>query len=401
MKFASSKGGESLPFIQASLRGYPEAGGVFIPSDEPDIRASVYAPSSGFEDTLSLSLAELLADELDPLSILDLASSCYSREPGHHPVDEDILVLDLGQGPSASSADYAASFSAALFSRILKPHDIVIAAAEGREASALAQAFASAARGLSLVLLKPAGAPSFRIPDGCRACSGGQTLIVEVDAGILECRELERRAALSGFGERRISPCGNMTPVWLLGRSLLLVGLFSMARHGLAGDLIVTAPPSDLLGLVTGLWAWSWGLPVSSFLVPRRPGEAGSGSIPGLPGGSGGSVESPGAEFLESFGREYPLASLIVGSEVDPATEMASRVLPDGLVLDKASAFALAAAKSALEAGLSGHARIVVPRFSDPSWDLPFPAATGSLPGFDARIAPSLEELFRALGPLL
>jgi hypothetical protein len=115
--------------------------------------------------------------------------------------------------------------------------------------------------------------------------------------------------------------------------------------------------------------------------------------------------EARGAELLERFNREYPLSSLVMGSEVSFTAgdrENALRLLPDGLALDSTSALALSAAEAALAdglAGLAGHARIVVPRFADPRWDqatkvdapLPDPAA----------IPPSLEALSSAIAALL
>jgi threonine synthase len=423
MKFMSSRGGAPLSLAQASCLGYPGEEGFFLPSGEADLRATVYAPSSGFTDTLALSMVELLADELDPPSILELAGACFSREPEAHPLGGDILVLDLARGPTASSYDYAASFSAAFLSRLAEPgRDFFLAAARGREASALASAYGQLETDLPLVILKPSAGDAAEaaasacpgIPGVESGASGGKVIPVEVRGSLADCARLERLASLSGrdgfagisgLGGKRAIPCGALSPAYLLGRSLLFVGLFAMARRGLSGELIVAAPPSDIPGLVTGLWAWSWGLPVTSFLVPRRLGEESSSLLDSLLAGNEVAGEARGAELLERFNREYPLSSLVMGSEVSFTAgdrENALRLLPDGLALDSTSALALSAAEAALAdglAGLAGHARIVVPRFADPRWDqatkvdapLPDPAA----------IPPSLEALSSAIAALL
>jgi hypothetical protein len=67
-----------------------------------------------------------------------------------------------------------------------------------------------------------------------------------------------------------------------------------------------------------------------------------------------------------------------------------------GPSLDLASAMTLVAAERLLDAGLSGHARIVVPMGADAAWD--GAAAVGLRDArVDADIAPSLAELERAL----
>jgi hypothetical protein len=64
----------------------------------------------------------------------------------------------------------------------------------------------------------------------------------------------------------------------------------------------------------------------------------------------------------------------------------------------------LLAAERSLEAGLRGHAWIVVPRGADPGWDPPEGDAASAEPPvglrdarFDAEIEPSFDELERAL----
>lgn len=405
MRFASTRGGSPLSFIEAALQGYPEDGGFFLPDGEADLRSAVYAPANGFADAAALAAAEILSEALDPLAALDLAQSVFSCEPGLHFVRDDILVLDLARGPSACAADYAASFTAAIFRRFCRPgQDLLIAAVEGREGSALSSAFGSPGPDLPLILLGSADS-QIRLPEAELLRNGGKVILLQVKGGLNAARELEREAARSSssakaalgspFSGRRFIACGAATPVRLLGRCLLLVGLFSLARRGLSGDLIVTAPPGDLLGLVTGLWTWSWGLPVTAFLLPRRAGEPSSGLLLDLLSGYGEGVESAGAEFLERFDAEYPLGSLVLRAETGKDLAPGPLTLPDGLALDEASGLAFASSRMALEAGLTGHARIVVPRFSDPDWK----GSPVTVP--DALIHSSLDELGSAVERLL
>ncbi|MBL8966491.1 MAG: hypothetical protein JNG85_05725, partial [Spirochaetaceae bacterium] len=181
-------------------------------------------------------------------------------------------------------------------------------------------------------------------------------------------------------------------------------------RSGVSGDLIVAAPPSDGFGLATGLWDWSWGLPVSAFVSARLSQTARAGGFAAFGGAgelAGFGFDAEGEELLGRFARDYPLGSLVVLADADPETaarESAALLEAGGPALDRGSSFALAASRRALEAGYSGHARIVVPRFADPAWDgegAGAPSAGARLVRPDAVIAPTMAGLESALRGLL
>jgi len=370
MRFQSTRGGTPLEFREAISLGYPGDGGYFAP--EPlfegtaNLRSAVYAPLAGFAEVIALAASELLPEVLDPRHLVDIVLEAYGREPPLHPVDKDILVLDMASGASASSADYAAAFEARLLGRLSSPgKDLVLAAASPRDAAALGAAFSAGGTDLPLVLLCPEGEGRSLVSS--RSIGRDSPVIaVEVEGGLAAAAALERRLASGTLAGRHVIAGGAASPARLVGRSLLLIGLFSLARRGLSGDLIVAAPPGDLLGLVTGLWAWSWGLPVSAFLLPDLEGDARHEEVlPADPAGGGASDDPAGfagAEILRSFGRDRPLGSLVLRMPLTPG--MRREVLADGLALDEGSGLALEAARAALAAGLAGHGTIVVPRFS-------------------------------------
>ncbi len=390
----STRGAPPISFAEASRLGYPRDGGFFVPEAGTDLRSTVYAPAAEFRDFISLAAAEILPELLDPFSAADLAQDVYGRIPARHALGEDILVFDLAAGPSGSAADYGAAFAASCLKNIPgSSKSLVVASAGGRDASALVAAFRASESLPPLLILCPEGRAA-KVP--ARLLEGQDRIrIVEVKGGLSAAQGLEKAAAArASLGAWPLLPLGASTPPRLLGRSLLLVGLFSLARKDLAGDLIVAAPPGDLLGLVTGLWTWSWGLPVSAFLLPRLQGE------PVKIADILASAPPPGAEsgleFLAAFDRDFPLGSLVLTATLASAEEGES-VLKDGLVLDANSTFAVRAARHSLEAGLEGHSVVLVPRSNDPAWDISGPR--GGLPPA-ALIEPQLEAL-EALLPRL
>lgn len=385
MRFQSTRGGDSLLFREAIVRGYPLGGGFFAPAasggSPADIRSAVYAPDAGFADIITLAASELLPELLDPRLVADLAFAAFGREPGLVRSGDGILVLDVASGASGSATDYSAAFTAGLLGRLGLPAGaFVLAAASARDAAALGSAFASSGCGLPLVLLCAEGeGPGMPVP-ASPSSHPSPVILIEVKGGLEAASALERRLAGSSPSGRQVVAGGAASPARLLGRSLLLVGLFCLARKGLSGDLVVAAPPADLLGLVTGLWAWDWGLPVSAFLLPSlEAGDQGAsvaieGTDPDL---------AAGKELLGCFDKDHPLGSLVISMPLEAGRPTAASV--EGLPLDLGSGLALEAARAALSAGIAGHGKILVPRFARP-WG---PDGAGETAG---NPAPSLIE---------
>jgi hypothetical protein len=379
MRFRNTRGGDLITLRDALSRGYPEGAGFWRPESGADLRSAIYSPVAGFTDLVTLAASELLSESLDPRHAAQIVQGAFSREPLSQALGEDILVLDLASGPTGSSADYGAAFSAGLLALDRDPQsELVLASAQVRDAAALASAFSASPSGLPLVLLCGEG-------EGEKARSaisegGSPVLVFEVEGGRTAASALERNLAGKSLAGKKVVAAGAATPARLLGRSLLFIGLFSLARRGLSGDLIVAAPPSDPLGLVTGLWAWSWGLPVSAFLLPSPSTD---GAPPTEPD------EIAGGEFLERFDRDYPLGSLVLKV---PLAEGLSPLesLPDGSRLDLASSLAAQAARSALLAGLAGHGTIVVPRFAEEGWTGPRASRSGPAASATAKAAAGL-----------
>jgi hypothetical protein len=186
---------------------------------------------------------------------------------------------------------------------------------------------------------------------------------------------------------------GLANPARFAARIVSLAATFAILRKGTAGDFFMGVRGGDGLGLAACLWAWRLGLPLTGIVM--------SVSEKGVLG-----LEPSGRCLVERFDAERPgvIRSLTLLQGVDREAALASRAAlaaEGGPALDLASAMALVAAERALDAGLGGHARIVVPTGGNPSWDEGGESAglRGGLRDarVDADIAPSLRELERAL----
>ena len=409
MRFTDENGGR-LGLIEAAARGYPAGAGYFSPMGDADLRPAVYAPESAYGDAASSAIAALFPEDVDPLMSGRLAHRAFSQAPALFKLGEGVLVVDYAEGPSASAADYEAAFLAGILASEARRAGarILLADGSGSEGAALAEAIAGL-RDLRLALLYPEGALARGIRGQRLAREGGQVSLIAVRGDRTAVDSLIREAAGSRLAGALATAAGPANPARFAARIVAQAATFDILRKGTAGDIFLGIRGGDGLGLAAGLWAWRLGLPITGIVL--------SVSEKGVLG-----LEPWGRRIVGSFDADRPgvIRSLALLQGVDreaAASSRAALVEAGGPALDLASSMPLAAAERALEAGLSGHALIVVPRGADPAWDYlnasgvevaegasGFRAneAGGAIPGLsdarvDAEIDPSLAELERAL----
>jgi hypothetical protein len=397
MRFTDEKG-TALGLIGAAARGCPEVPGSFAPTGDGDLRPAVYAPEASYTETAASALASLFPEDLDPLLAERLAARAFAEPPAIHGPDADILVLDYSSGPSGSGADMETALLAGILAGVARRGGprLLLADGSGPEGEALSEAI-DGVRDLSLVLLYPQGQAASGLRSQRLARQGGQVTLLSVrgDRGAVE--GLIREAAGRSLAGMAVTAAGPANPARVAARIVSLATSFSLLRTGIAGDLYYGIRGGDGLGLAACLWAWRLGLPLTGIIL--SVGEKG---VLG--------IEAAGRNLVDRFDADRPgvIRSLAMLEPVDRETALRSRAALEaagGPALDLASAMTLAAAERSLDAGLRGHARIVVPLGALPRWDeASGPDASGDYPGgglrdarVDAEIGPSLPELERAL----
>jgi len=384
------EGGGIRGLLDAASLGYPAAAGFFSPLGDSDIRPAVYAPDSSYADAASSSIAALFAEDVDPFMAERLARRAFASAPPSFEAGNGIVVVDRSRGPSGSAADSEASFMAGILSSAAKRSGPIMLLADGSgfEGAALSEAVAGT-RELSLTLLYPEGCPASGVRGQRLAREGGAVRLISVRGDKRAVEELIRQAAGRRIGGSCVAAAGPANPARFAARIVSLAASFAELRKGNAGDFFVGVRAGEGIGLAACLWAWRLGLPISGIIL--------SVSEKGILG-----PEPWGKGLVGRFDAERPgvIRSLALIQGADRASALASRealVLKGGPRLDGSSAYALVAAERALEAGLAGHARIIVPLDADPAWDEGHGAA-GPRGGLrdaraDAEIEPSLPEL--------
>ncbi len=394
MRFIDEKGG-LLGLLDAAARGYPTTPGAFAPTGDGDLRPAVYAPDASYPETAASAIAALFPEDFDPLMAERLAVRAFPSAPQQCESLDGILVADYASGPSGSSEDAGAAFLAGILAAAARKSGprLLLSDGAGSEGAALSEAIAGI-KDLRLALLYPEGARASGIKSQRLAREGGQVSLLGVrgDRGAVD--RLIREAAGKNVAGMGATAAGPANPARFAARIVELASIFSILRKGEAGDLFMGIRAGDGLGFAACLWAWRLGLPLMGIVL--SVGEKG---VLGL--------DTAGRDLIDRFEADRPgvIRSLALLQPVDRESARRSRAALEaagGPALDLASAMTLVAAERSLDAGLRGHARIVVPRAADPRWDVGM--AGGGPPGgglsdarVDAEIEPTLGELARAL----
>jgi len=323
-----------------------------------------------------------------------LAARAFPHPPVGFERGDDILVADYTDGPSGSAADSEAAFLVGILAQIARHKGplLLLADGSGPDGAALSEAIAGL-RDLSLALLYPAGqaACGLRGPRLCR--EGGQTSLIAVRGDRAAVDRLIRAAGGSLIADMSVVAAGPANPARIAARVVSLASSFASLRKGVAGDFFIGVRGGEGFGLAACLWAWKYGLPLTGIIL-----SVGEKSVLG--------IDPAGRRMVERFDTEYPgvIRSLALLHPIGHEAALRCRdelCAAGGPKIDLASAMTLAASESALDAGLRGHARIIVPWGASLAWD---EGLSGSELGaalrdarVDAEIDPDLNELTRAL----
>lgn len=387
------EGHKALGLFEATALGYLPSG-VFSPTSDADLRPAIYAPESTFTESSSSAIAALFPEDIDPLMADRLAARAFPQAPAGFERGDDILVADYTAGPSGSAADSEAAFLAGILAQVARRKGplLLLADGSGPDGAALSEAIAGL-RDLSLALLYPTGQAACGLRGPRLVREGGQTSLIAVRGARTAVDSLIRAAAGREIAGMSVVAAGPANPARGAARIVSLASSFASLRTGVAGDFFMGVRGGEGFGLAACLWAWKLGLPLTGIIL--SVGEKG---VLGL--------DPSGRRMVERFDAAYPgvIRSLALLHPVDRDAALLCRdelCAAGGPKIDLASAMTLAAAESALDAGLRGHARVIVPWGASLVWD---EGLSGSELGaalrdarVDAEIEPDVADLARAL----
>lgn len=416
MQFTSTRSqGSSISFREAVLNCLPRDGGLYVPTSTVDLRQFfLYMDeSTTYPELVATVVPPLMEGELNPTSAERVAESAFVFEPVLHRLDDQLSVLELHNGPTGVFKDFGIAFLAAVMEELLKGggRAMTLTATTGMTGSSVARAFAGRT-GITAVIVYPRG-PIHGLDPQTFVPRGGNILPIQIDGTFDDCQRLIREAFNDRpFAERYGLTSANTINVGrLLPQSFYFLYAFVKLKRSLSGDLFFSIPSGNFGNLLSGLYAWKFGMPVNGFVAAMNANESigdflrGKEFLPREPIptiSSSMDVGNPSNfERLSAFYAEAPavMRNMVYPQKVsDKETlEVMKRVWKKyGLILDPHGAVAFAGAERTLSYDLeSGH--VVVLSTGHPAR---FGKLVGDTLGVTAENPASLAELAHECEPV-
>ena len=261
----------AVSFKDAVLRCLPLDGGLYVPNRAIDARQfSLYMnEETSFPDLVATLTPSLLESELDPLSAARVADSAFDFEPELIRLDDDYSLLNLYNGPTGFFNDFGIAFLAAVIEELIKNsgRTAVLAAVRNDAGASMAHAF-SGRKGICAVLVYPSG-PICGLDPSTFVSNGGNILPVQVKGTFDDCQQLIAKTIREGefSGGCNVTGANTINPGRLLPQVFYYIYAFVKAKRWLSGDFAVSVPCGNFGNFIAGLYAWKFGLPVSSFIA--------------------------------------------------------------------------------------------------------------------------------------
>jgi threonine synthase len=260
----------------ALLQGQAPDKGLYMPREMPVIpRGEIL----GFREKTYPEIAFAVLSRYTPGLIPDknlrtICEECYDYDVPMEKVHDNLHLMRLDQGPTASFKDFAARAMARMMRWFLGQEGgelTILTATSGDTGSAVAHAFHNVDRIRMVVLF-----PKTEVSDRQRrqmTTLGGNVSVIAIDGKFDDCQALVKRAfADPGLGHIRFSSANSINIGRLLPQAVYY--FWAWAKLQQDGEKAVFSVPSGNFGdMCGGMLAWRMGLPASRFVIATNSND--------------------------------------------------------------------------------------------------------------------------------
>lgn len=279
MQFRSTKSNKPpISFKEAVLHCLPPEGGLYVPASVMDMRQFFFYmdADTAYHELVSTVAPVLLQGELNPFSASRVAESAFDFEPELKQLDERFSLLSLYNGPTGVFKDFGIAFLAAVMEELLKNNRriMVLSATRGDTGVSIAHAFYNRHNVVS-VLLYPSG-PIRGLDPETFISNGGNIIPIQIRGTFDDCQRLIVEAIHDRpFAERYgLTTANALNPGRLLPQTFYYLYAFIKLKKYLQGDLLFSVPCGNFGNLISGLYAWKFGMPVHGFVAAMNMNNA-------------------------------------------------------------------------------------------------------------------------------
>ncbi|MDX9929952.1 MAG: threonine synthase [Bacteroidales bacterium] len=269
--YSTNRQSPLVPFSEALMKGLAPDGGLYMPERISRLR------ESSLRNLMQLTYPELAARILYPYvssevpedDLLAIASDSYDFDIPVERVDDNLYILRLDRGPTASFKDFAARMMARLMQYFIRSSGrrlLILVATSGDTGSAIASAF-HGLPGAEVVILFPRN----EVSENQRrqmTTLGGNIRTLSVDCKFDDCQRLVKKA----FGDPELEGMGLSSANSInIGRLLPQSVYYFYAWLSLAGkssqQTSFAIPSGNFGNMMGGMIATRMGLPAGRFLI--------------------------------------------------------------------------------------------------------------------------------------
>jgi threonine synthase len=260
-----------VSFREALLRGLAPDGGLYMPT---------FIPVLGADEILSFSskkyfeiachvLYSFLKYEINSRKLWEICEDSYNFPVPVEKVSDEVHVLRLDQGPTASFKDFAARLMARLMNYYISADGqqyTIITATSGDTGSAVASAF-HGLDNIDVIILFPKD----EVTETQRkqmTTLGGNIKVIAVDGKFDDCQRYAKRvfsdSLLSGY---HLSSANSINIGRLLPQSVYYFYAWSRIAGNISEPVVFSVPSGNYGNLLGGIIAREMGLPVEKFII--------------------------------------------------------------------------------------------------------------------------------------
>lgn len=267
-----ASGGKGVPFGEALLQGLAPDGGLFLPTQIPELPSGLRkpVPAPDFKDTARQVLGAWLDGVLDEHRLGDLVEDAFNFPvPRIHlgPADGP-QVLELFHGPTLSFKDFGARFLGRMLGALATEPVTILVATSGDTGSAVADG-CSGIPGVRVVVLFPEGQVSPEQERQLIVERPGVTAI-RVRGTFDDCQRLVKGAfSHAGLKRHRLTTANSIN----VGRLLPQMLYYIQAALECERPPLFFVPSGNLGNLTAGVLAALSGMPAAGFVAAHNEND--------------------------------------------------------------------------------------------------------------------------------
>jgi threonine synthase len=272
MKYYSTNNkNNTVSFKEAVIKGIPEDGGLFMPSEIRKLPEHFFENISkySFKEISFFAAQNLFNSDIPKSELEKIIDSAITFDAPLVSLNNQIKILELFHGPTLAFKDFGARFMANILSYLNKSSDkeiTILVATSGDTGSAVANGFYNI-DGINVILLYPSNKVS-KIQEQQLTTLDKNITALEILGTFDDCQKLVKQAFLDKniTSIKKLTSANSINLARLLPQSFYYFNAYAQLEDK-SLQTIISVPSGNFGNLTAGLIAKRMGLPVNKFIA--------------------------------------------------------------------------------------------------------------------------------------